>query len=211
NNMCKQLERSVSHTTSPHTKGASRAAAVVALAVLFAMRAAASTEKTLFNFSPWSTALSAAGSNPKGPLLRDASGALYGTSSGGGDYYYGTVFKLTPPAAGQTELTLNVLYAFAGGVDGGSPNAGLIMDEGGALYGTASIGGWWTNDGVVYKLTPPAPGATNWTQTVLHRFYFDPWSGPSDGANPHGALVMDQNGVLYGTTKLGGEQYDYIS
>ena len=86
------------------------------------------------------------------------------------------------------------------------------MDASGALYGTASTGGWWTNDGVVYKLTPPAPGETNWTQTVLYRFYFDPWSGePSDGADPHGALVMDQNGVLYGTTIHGGAQYDGVS
>jgi len=184
--------------------------AAVALAAIVAMPVAASTEKTLFNFSPWSTAISAAGANPKGPLLRDASGALYGVTSGGGDYYYGTVFKMTPPDPGQTEWTLTLLYVFTGGLDGGSPNGGLIMDDSGALYGTTSIGGWWPNDGVVYKLTP-APGGTQWTQTVLHRFYFDPWSGPSDGGNPHGALVMDQTGALYGTTTFGGKEYDGVS
>jgi hypothetical protein len=200
-----------SHSTNRSTRSAWKTLVAVALAIIVAMPAAASTGKTLFNFSPWSTALSAAGANPKGPLLRDASGALYGVASGGGDYYYGTVFKTTPPGFGQTEWTMTVLYVFTGGLDGGSPNGGLIMDESGSLYGTASIGGWWTNDGVVYKLTPPARGGTQWTQTVLHRFYFDPWSGPSDGANPHGALVMDRSGALYGTTTLGGKDYDGVS
>jgi uncharacterized repeat protein (TIGR03803 family) len=50
----------------------------------------------------------------------------------------------------------------------------------------------------VFKLSPPAAGETQWTETVLYRF-----SG-NDGAFPSGDLIMDANGVLYGTTEVGG-------
>jgi len=52
---------------------------------------------------------------------------------------------------------------------------------------------------VVFKLTPPAPGQTPWTETVLWRF-----SGSSDGAQPVPGLIADQTGALYGTTEFGG-------
>src|ERR1700733_10894976 len=58
------------------------------------------------------------------------------------------------------------LYAFTGGSDGSFPYAGLISDKKGNLYGTASNGGDG-HAGVVYELSPPAHGATAWTQTTL--------------------------------------------
>jgi hypothetical protein len=64
---------------------------------------------------------------------------IVGTTGVGGDSVnnaYGTVFKLTPP-----DWTETVLYSFTGGSDGGSPAAGLIADNRGALYGTAGFGG----------------------------------------------------------------------
>ena len=45
---------------------------------------------------------------------------LYGTTSYGGSFYAGTVFKLTPGDAGWTET---VLHSF-NGIDGGYPGAG---------------------------------------------------------------------------------------
>jgi uncharacterized repeat protein (TIGR03803 family) len=42
--------------------------------------------------------------------------------------------------------------------DGAFPEAGLIFDSNGALYGTTSTGGSSKNDGTVFKLTPPAAG-----------------------------------------------------
>jgi hypothetical protein len=45
------------------------------------------------------------------------------------------VFKLTPPAVGQTQWTKTLLYSFQGGSDGFDPLAGLIFDRSGALYG----------------------------------------------------------------------------
>jgi len=179
-------------------------AIVVVLNTLSAMPTKAA-ENTLFSFNsfPGFGELQT-GSNPNGTLLRDASGALYGTTMLSGAYYNGTVFKLTPPASGQTEWTMSVLYTFTGGFDGGLPNPGLVMDDRGALYGTTESGGSWTNEGLVFKLTPPAAGNTQWTETVLYYFNYNFLDSTGDGVNPGVGLVMDKSGALYGTTDLGG-------
>ena len=109
------------------------------------------------------------GSGPTGKLLAGANGVLYGVTSGGGPNSaapYGVVYALIPPAAGKTAWTEQVLHAFTGVAtgDGAFPAAGLIADASGALYGTAGSGGSTSSDnqfgnGIVYKLTPPAPGS----------------------------------------------------
>ena len=167
--------------------------------------ASAATEQTLYAFPSYS----ANGCNPDGTLLRDAAGSLYGAAWLCGGYYNGTLFKLAPPAPGQTRWTLTRLYTFTGGSDGGSPNAALIMDANGAIYGTADSGGW-NFQGVVFKLTPPAPGTTRWKQTVIHTFMHDFGYKLGDGANPQGGVIMDATGALYGTTDLGGRTDDPI-
>jgi uncharacterized repeat protein (TIGR03803 family) len=155
-------------------------------------------ETVLYSFS------GSDGNAPQAGLIADNWGALYGTTAGGGGAGYGAVFKLTPPAKGQTTWRETVLYSFTGGSDGGSPLAPLIADNEGALYGTTTFGGNYsacggTGCGVVFKLTPPGKGHTVWTETVLHTF-----ANGSDGANPHDGLVADQRGALYGTTYQGG-------
>src|SRR6185437_7647444 len=128
--------------------------------------ALAATERTLVGFVPYPpSGVQTTGTYPDGTLLRDASGALYGATWLGGRYDNGTIFKLTPPAPGQTRWTFTVLHTFTGGNDGGLPAAGLVMDASGALYGTTESGGSYLNEGVAYKLTPPAPGSTRWTET----------------------------------------------
>src|SRR6185437_7479795 len=111
------------------------------------------------------------GSIPTAPLLRTGTGTLYGTTKGGN----GTVFKLTPPAAGKTEWVLTTLYSFSGGKDGKTPSSGLVKDSSGALIGTTLSGGG-KNDGTVFKLTPPTTAGGKWTQSVLHAF-----TGGADG------------------------------
>jgi uncharacterized repeat protein (TIGR03803 family) len=141
------------------------------------------------------------GDYPVGGLIMDNSGALYGTTTGGGASSAGVVFKLAPPAAGKKAWTETVLYAFTrggacgcGGPRGGYPRAGVIMDNSGALYGTTG-GGGTSRVGVVFRLAPPAVGQTAWTETVLHSF--DPGT---DGGAPSAGLIMDNSGALYGTT-----------
>jgi uncharacterized repeat protein (TIGR03803 family) len=148
------------------------------------------TDKVLYNFAGGTD-----GANPNGGLIFDAAGNLYGTTTYGGSEGAncqqwpggcGTVFKLAPDG------TETVLHSFAGGTDGANPDAGLVMDAQGNLYGATYSGGA-TGYGTVFKLAPDG------TETVLYNF-----AGAPDGANPNGELAMDAEGNLYGTTAIGG-------
>ena len=81
------------------------------------------------------------GCYPDGTLLRDAAGALYATTYACGPANSGSVVRLKPPEPGQTRWTPSLLYTFRDGDDGSTPNAGLVMDASGALYGTTTYGG----------------------------------------------------------------------
>jgi uncharacterized repeat protein (TIGR03803 family) len=131
-------------------------------------------------------------------LVFDQSGALYGTTSYGGDDGYGTVFILTPPAILGGAWTERVLHSFTGTPDGANPSGHLVFDQSGALYGTTANGGA-SGLGTVFKLTPPSTPGGAWTAAVLYSF-----TG-SDGANPTGAgVIFDGSGALYGTSRNGG-------
>lgn len=149
------------------------------------------------------------GGLPRGALLQTSTGALFGTTYQGGaggctDGWTaigcGTVYVLVPPDSGQTDWTETVLYSFNGS-DGAFPQGGLIIVAG-SLYGMTSGGGQGGtgNDGVVFKLTPPAPGQTGWTETVLHNFDIS-----TSGQNPVGELTPDLNGNLFGVAFDGGQ------
>jgi uncharacterized repeat protein (TIGR03803 family) len=90
-----------------------------------------------------------------------------------------------------------VLYSFTDGADGAGPEAGLIRDSAGNLYGTTAYGGGGTacsgGCGTVFKLD------TAGHETVLHSF-----AGGTDGALPEADLTQDSAGNLYGTTYNGG-------
>ncbi len=142
------------------------------------------------------------GGFPESELILDQGGALFGTTSGGGSNGNGTVFKLTPPIADQTAWTESVLHSFTGLPDGYLPQTGVTADPSGALYGTTFYGGHPSNCGTVFKLTPPIAGASDWTEAVLHRFHRR--NSNRDGCEPAAGVIVDQSGVLYGTTKVGG-------
>ena len=82
-----------------------------------------------------------------------------------------TLALAASPAAAAS---LNILYRFTGGLDGGYPNGPLVRDAEGNLFGTTSAGGEATGYGygVAYRLSPTASG--NWQETVLHRFGMGP-------------------------------------
>ena len=143
---------------------------------------ATGTETVLYSFTG-----GADGGNPQGGLIRDAAGNFYGTTYYGGipTCQCGTVFKL------DTTGTETVLHSFTG-TDGASPQAGLLRDASGNLYGTTSNGGA-VYDGTVFKVD------TTGAETVLHSF-----AGGNDGWGPHAGLLRDAAGNLYGTTPYGG-------
>jgi uncharacterized repeat protein (TIGR03803 family) len=126
------------------------------------------------------------GGYPYAGLTWDASGNLYGTTVQGGSSGYGTVFKI------DTSNNETVLYSFIAGSDGAQPEADLIMDAAGNLYGTTMSGGS-VGLGTVFKID------TSNHETVLYSF-----TGGSDGAYPQAGLIRDASGNLYGTTTGGG-------
>jgi len=135
-----------------------------------------------------------------GNLVFDAAGSLYGTAFYDGNGFTGTVFQLTHGSGGWTE---KAIYTFcqAGCSDGANPAAGVIMDDAGNFYGTATAGGT-DGAGVIFKL---APDATGWTESVLYDFCpFKPCN--SGGWFPWG-LVRDGSGSLYGMTTYGGNYF----
>jgi uncharacterized repeat protein (TIGR03803 family) len=100
---------------------------------------------------------------------------------------------LTPSAWAQSKY--KTLYKFSGGKDGKLPQASLIFDQAGNLYGTTLFGGAHSV-GTVFELTPKAGGS--WTEKVLLNFNI------KNGALPYGGLIFDASGNLYGTTDIGG-------
>jgi uncharacterized repeat protein (TIGR03803 family) len=137
------------------------------------------------------------GQDPRGGLIFDSAGNLYGTTQDGGAHKYGTVFELSPSAGGT--WTETVLHNFTlSSTDVAYPDATLIFDSVGNIYSTASYGGQ-SGGGGVFELTPSTGGA--WTETVLH-FFND--NGGSDGYNPQAPLIFDASGNLYSTTVTGG-------
>jgi uncharacterized repeat protein (TIGR03803 family) len=89
------------------------------------------------------------GGYPTTGLVQDAQGSLYGTTPSGGDPSCGCGVIFMIPKKGKEV----VLHTFTGGADGGGPQAGLLRDAKGNLYGTTAYGGA-NGQGVVFKLTP---------------------------------------------------------
>jgi uncharacterized repeat protein (TIGR03803 family) len=143
------------------------------------------------------------GASPFAGLIFDQAGNLYGTtSSGGGAFAGGTVFKLAPNADGSWRES--VLYSFCptNCGDGAQPN-GLVFDLAGNLYGTTFSGGGALAGGTVFKLAPNADGS--WRESVLYSFCSRTNCG--DGDTPFASLIFDQAGNLYGTTFDGGAHF----
>jgi uncharacterized repeat protein (TIGR03803 family) len=176
--------------------------AILALIIITAGTPLHATNKVIHEFN------GTKGGNPLAQLVIDSSGNLYGTTAGGGQVkctnVCGVVFKLSRMEDGG--LAETVLHSFRGGkTDGGSPQAGVVIDGTGNIYGTTYGGGGTGCDdgsaelgcGTVYELSPTLTGG--WTYSVIYSF-----TGGADGAQPLSQLVLDSSGNLYGTTLYGG-------
>jgi uncharacterized repeat protein (TIGR03803 family) len=120
------------------------------------------------------------------PLIIGADGNFYGTTTKGGTFNQGTVFRLTRAGV------VKILYSFgAFGDDGINPDAPVMQGADGKFYGTTYWGGVGGH-GTIYSVT--ASGVYK----VLHNFT------STDGANPSAGLVQGSDNFLYGATYDGG-------
>ncbi|HEY5750501.1 MAG TPA: choice-of-anchor tandem repeat GloVer-containing protein [Chryseolinea sp.] len=134
--------------------------------VIFSLSRDGTDYKKLMDFNGIAT-----GGNPKGSLTEFTDGKLYGMTSSGGTYGYGTIFSITPSGVFTKILDFN-------GANGKSPVGDLLVSTSGTvMYGTAYAGGA-NDDGVLFKLE-------NGNQfTKLYDY------SKTTGSNPVGALLM---------------------
>lgn len=145
------------------------------------------THSVIYNFD------GAEGWEPVAGVTVDSAGNLYGTTLAGGDSGFGVVYELSPSSGGWS---YRVLHSFSGGYgDGGWPEAGLIMDAAGNLYGAAKGGGTGYS-GTVFELSP---SGENWSYRTICNL-----TGPGNLPGPRGSVVMDAAGNLYGATANDG-------
>jgi uncharacterized repeat protein (TIGR03803 family) len=132
------------------------------------------------------------GERPTATLTADRAGNLYGPTQLDGIGDGGTIFELTDT------LMFNTIYSFS---SQSQPFGALAIDATGSLYGTTLAGGNMQGMcapygcGTIFKLVPTNGG---WEYVDLHDF-----TG-TDGWDPTGAVILDANGNLYGTTAIGG-------
>jgi len=148
----------------------------------------------------------ASGDYPDGGVITDSHGTIFGTTTFGGNgpcfggSGCGTVFSLSPPS-GQGQWTLNVLYNFQGGEDGGLPQAQLTLGPHGSLFGFNS----YSSQGTVFQLSPPAVKTDPWTFQIIYVFTNGEVASLAGTYSPliwhHNALY----GIAYGGSQTCGQ------
>jgi uncharacterized repeat protein (TIGR03803 family) len=145
---------------------------------VFEIAAGSTTPTTLVSFN---------GTNGDQPfydsLTLDSSGNLYGTTYQGGSNDDGTVFEIK---AGTSSLTTLATFT---GTNGANPQGGVALDAAGDVFGTTRAGGS-KSDGTIFEVK----AGTN-SVTTLATF-----TG-ANGATPEGAIALDANGDIFGTTE----------
>jgi uncharacterized repeat protein (TIGR03803 family) len=130
------------------------------------------------------------GANPAASPMQASNGNFYGTAARGGFHSGGVVYEITPAGS------YKALYNFCSQTncaDGTYPQATLVQDANGNLYGTTVYGGAY-GDGTVFEITPSDQ------YIVIHSFNA---SDDTDGAFPQSAPTLANDGNLYGTTTSG--------
>ena len=148
-------------------------------------------QSVIFAFS------ASAGGEPAAPMMFDAAGNLYGTTSRGGENQNGVVFQLEKNLDGS--WTENVLHAFSGRMDGRLPDQGLTLGASGSFYGTTSYDNY-SGAGTAFKFKKDSNG--NWRGQTVYQF-----DQGVVGGSPF-RMILDSAGNLYGTTSYGGS-YGY--
>lgn len=134
------------------------------------------------------------GASPHGELVNDGRGFMWGSTTKGGIFNQGTVYRVSISScqsATMAEFSKNGFYN-----KGAEPFGGLVSDGKGFLWGTTSLGGS-TNSGTIFKINISSGNLA----TVLS---FTKNGARNKGANPYGTLMRDGSGMFWGTTYNGG-------
>lgn len=125
-------------------------------------------------------------------LLQAKDGNFYGVTLNGGTNGAGVIFKIS--GTGTYAVLYNFPYIGTNQYTNTFPFSGLIQATNGLLYGvTGNTGGPWAF-GAIYSFN-----TTTSTYTTLYNF-----TGGTDGGQPYGPLLQHTNGLLYGSTYVGG-------
>ncbi len=135
------------------------------------------------------------GDTPLAELVADSQGRLYGTTLRGGDFGNGALFRLTLPPTKTGPGSIEILHSFQYS-EGAVPKGGVLIAADGGLYGTSNTGGLF-NSGTIWRVDP-----VTFALKKLHDF--NPDATPRDGSVPSAGLAAGPNGLLYGTTGVGG-------
>ncbi len=152
---------------------------------------AAAQETVIYNFAGLPDC-----SSPNSSLVSDGNGNFWGVGSSGGNYGLGCVFELS--SNGHGGYSEKVLYSFAGGVDGESPNS-IYRDGSGNIWGYGGSSNA-APAGTLWKLTP---NGNSWSFAVAYAF-----TGGSNASSPAGSIVITSSGVVYGASLGGGTHGD---
>ena len=131
---------------------------------------------------------------PNAQVSFDPKGNLYGTTTAGGAYNDGTVYRISPQSGG--EWSARTLHSFNPAVGDGNATSGVdvVADALGNVFGSNWESGLY-GSGFVFEL---ASGDGTWTETILQNFNI----GSRGGYYP-GNLVLDATGKVYGTAEGG--------
>src|SRR5262249_47354629 len=125
-------------------------------------------------------------------------GNLFGTTFVGGANNGGTVFEIVKTAAGYSSTPITLVNF--NGTNRLKPQGSLITEPNGNLFGTPSgEPGIFSNPtyGTRFDTAKPAAAYSGSPSNRVNSDF-------TTGGRPHGTLVADAGGNLFGTTTLGG-------
>lgn len=160
------------------------------------------TFSTLYSFeAPAPTTFtSPLGSQPDTTPALGPDGAVYGMTTVGGKFGNGVIYRFDQDTHQYKVLhTFSAMNANGDNEDGASPGNGLTAGPDGGFYGMAYLGGA-NGNGTIFRIS------TYGEFTVLHTFStLDANGHNQDGAGPLRTIVVGNDGNLYGTTRIGGQ------
>jgi uncharacterized repeat protein (TIGR03803 family) len=143
------------------------------------------------------------GIQPYGGVILDAKGDLFGVTFQGGTNDDGTVFELP---VGSSTIDSLASFTNSPGAEGLNPTAGLVMDPKGDLFGETSSGGILPNGnpgaGTIFEV----PAGT----TSIDTLYTFDGTNFQDGFEPHGGLILDAAGDLFGVANGGSTVHGLV-